>query len=81
VRALMEAGADPNAGPARTRTALMEAARKGHATVVRRLLEAGADPDAQMEDSRNEGKTALRFALEAGHTETARLLREADAQR
>ena len=60
-------------------TALMLAARCGHAECARLLLE--ADADRTLRD--NKGKTALEVAEEKGHAEVAALLRqeaEPDAQ-
>ena len=57
-------------------TALMYAARGGHATVLRRLLE----PNGVNVDERNkEHATALYIACREGHTECVRLLVEAGA--
>lgn len=57
-------------------TALMYAARGGHANVLRRLLE----PDGLNVDERNkEHATALYIACREGHTECVRLLVEAGA--
>lgn len=52
------------------RTAIMFAAEKGHAAIVKRLLGAGADPHVR--DTR--GITALSLARKGGHTEVVKLL-------
>ena len=53
-------------------TALMRAASRGHATVVRRLLRAGA----QLDLSTPSGLTALKMAKKQGHHECVSILRE-----
>ena len=80
VRALLEAGADPNAVSAdidRERgvlwPALHTAAAKGHAGVVRALLGAGAAHDALT----NEGETALQLARSRDHHSCVAVLEEA----
>ncbi|KAG7300118.1 hypothetical protein JYU34_015660 [Plutella xylostella] len=52
------------------RTGLMAAASHGHADAARQILQCGAD--AQQKDAN--GKTAYDYAVENGHTETAKLL-------
>jgi ankyrin repeat protein len=58
------------------RTALHEASRNGHATVVERLLQC---PDCNIDASDSEGMTALQQAAECGHTEVIRILLRANA--
>jgi ankyrin repeat protein len=58
-------------------TALIVAAARGHAAIVRRLLDRGADKDA-VDDS---GWTALRHAKDAGHEEVVEILRGAGASK
>lgn len=90
--ALLNAGADPDAPPSRSllrrdpdepshrlfagRTALLVAAERGHAQVVRALLEGGANLLACLAQS---GASALMLAAGEGHLETCRALLEADA--
>jgi Ankyrin repeats (3 copies) len=57
-------------------TALMHAARCGHAQIVRLLLEHGADPNL----TRNDKFTALALAAFFGHTETVKTLMEFGAR-
>ena len=57
-------------------TALMQAARCGHAQIVRLLLEHGADPNL----TRNDKFTALALAAFFGHTETVKILMEFGAR-
>ncbi len=57
-------------------TALMQAARCGHAQIVRLLLEHGADPNL----TRNDKFTALALAAFFGHTETVKTLMEFGAR-
>src|ERR1051325_2353631 len=68
--AIMSHGVDVNARNEHGMTALMRAARVGHAGVVRALLEHGADPNL----ARNDKFTALALAAFFGHTETVRIL-------
>lgn len=57
-------------------TALMQAARCGHAQIVRLLLEHGADPNL----TRNDKFTALALAAFFGHTESVKTLMEFGAR-
>ncbi|KAJ5807643.1 hypothetical protein N7447_011099 [Penicillium robsamsonii] len=59
-------------------TALMQAARRGHRSVVEQLLEHGARVDAKD----RLGRSALSWAAESGHTEAVKLLlmKHADVQ-
>jgi len=68
--ALLEWGADPGASDDSGYTALMMAAGRGHAGVVRELLTRGADPDKEL----FLGLTALDYAIGYGHAEVVRLL-------
>eukprot|EP00937_MAST-01D_sp_MAST-1D-sp2_P005282 g5282.t1 len=72
VAALLECGADVDVRDGVGRTALMAAALRGDATLCEALLSAGASRKVQ--DARE--KTAVVHALEAGHLETAGLLRD-----
>jgi ankyrin repeat protein len=65
-RALLAAGVDPNAKNDYRESALIVAARKGHAEVVDLLLGAKAKIDA-----RSEGYTALHWAALEGHAAVA----------
>ena len=65
-------GAHVNARNKHGMTALMRAARNGHALMVRALLERGADPNMV----RNDKFTALALAAFFGHTETVKILVE-----
>ena len=58
-------------GGSTSSTALMVVARQGHPSVARQLLGAGANAKIRNVD----GKTALQFAKEKGHTECVRGLR------
>jgi Ankyrin repeats (3 copies) len=70
VAAILSRGVNVNARNEHGMTALMRAARNGHAAVVRTLLEHGADPNI----ARNDKFTALALAAFFGHTETVRIL-------
>ena len=67
---LLDADACPDRGNANGATPLFIAAQQGRLASVRLLIEAGAD-DTLTAD----GKTALRWAEQNGHTEVAALLR------
>ncbi len=56
--ALLDAGAEADAAQHGGWTALMSAAKHGHAGLVRRLVAAGADPDTEADD----GQTARTLA-------------------
>jgi ankyrin repeat protein len=73
VRALLDAGADPNARSASGGTPLHTAAFTGNVTVVRMLLAAGSDVTA--EDGR--GHTPLDVARERSRSEAAAVLHDA----
>ena len=76
VRALLRAGAVPDATDRSGWTALHEAAHKGDLALARALLDAGATPDVR---SRGRG-TALDVAERAGQNAIAELLRERGAR-
>ena len=71
VRALIDAGADPNAQSEEGGTPLMNAAWFGCSDSVRELLRRGADP--RMSDSK--GRTARGCASERGHKDVEELLK------
>ena len=73
---VMSRGVDVNARNEHGMTALMRAARQGHAAMVRALLEHGADPNV----ARGDKFTALALAAFFGHTETVRILIEHGAK-
>lgn len=73
VRALLDAGTDPDTAHRYGATALTFASDKGHTEVVRLLLERGADPDVQ---DTFYHQTPLGWALGKGHLEIAVLLVE-----
>lgn len=73
VRALLAAGADPNARQQGAFTAIHAAAQNGDAQMLEDLLAAGADPSL----ATDEGKQAIDFATEAGHDAIAARLRDA----
>jgi hypothetical protein len=79
VRALLAGGATVNALDSTGRTALHDAAERGHATIVRLLLAAGADRTIQAGDER----TPYEIADDEGHDDVTELLRsprEADQE-
>ena len=69
---LLQHGADVNAQDGAGRTALIVAGQTGDTALCDLLLKRGA----QRSPVEAAGKTALSCALEAGHMDTARLLRE-----
>ncbi len=72
VQVLVEKGTILNpSGEFSDHPALSAAARHGHLKIVKLLVEYGADPLHRNE----EGKSALDFAMEAGHGEVAKYLR------
>ena len=71
VRLLLQHGADPNLDLPGSGLALVSAAAKGNAEVVKALLDAHADPAKR--DARS-GLTALAQAAEAGQMDVVRLL-------
>jgi ankyrin repeat protein len=77
VRALLDAGADPNHGNAHGWTALHQAGYSGLPLLVTMLLRAGARPDVF---ARGDGGTPLVVALFWGHRDTADLLAEQGIQ-
>lgn len=70
IRLLVAAGADLNAQDQKGESALMKAAKQGHAALVALLLAAGAN--RELRDKR--GKTALSKAMKNRHMDVARLL-------
>jgi ankyrin repeat protein len=85
-RALLQQGADPNAGFCRdgysNLTPLMFAAEGGHAAVLRVLLAAGARLKARdrfVSPGDGGGETALEYAVRGRHPEAAQVLLEAGA--
>jgi len=76
VRALIEAGHDPNCLDDFGRLGLTAACRGGHLGCVRMLLELGADANAvEREDAfPDEGRSPLAAAAEMGHLEVVELL-------
>ncbi len=70
VKVLLDAGADPNIRNEVGRTALHNAAQKGHNNIIRQLLKAGADVNAIYDDN----KTALSRALWGQHDKAAKIL-------
>lgn len=74
VRALVAAGADPNAesGTGEEGLPLCAAACWGHVDTVRELLAAGADPN--LREDNGSGRTAAEWAEAGGHHRTLELL-------
>ncbi|MCI8372799.1 MAG: hypothetical protein HFI75_10495 [Lachnospiraceae bacterium] len=60
-------------------TALHEAARNGHADMLRVMLEKGADPNVTMDEPADAGNTPLHVACENGKAEAVRVLMAAGA--
>lgn len=73
---LIEAGADVDSVDHEGRTALMQAAEEDIQRSLKALLEGGADPYIK----NHQGQTALMIARQHGHTESSRLLKEAQAK-
>ena len=71
LKALLDAGADPEKRAGDGSTALVNAAFKGHDDIARELIMAGADKRA-----RSAGMTAEDFAERFGHLSTAAVIRE-----
>jgi ankyrin repeat protein len=80
VKFLVEHGANVNAaatlGGYTGYTALIYASERGHVNVVKYLIKHGANINAKKKN----GDTALSLAENNGHTEVARILREAGAR-
>ncbi|MBP9899979.1 MAG: ankyrin repeat domain-containing protein [Verrucomicrobiota bacterium] len=75
VASMLDAGADINALDGHGQTALMNAAHKGHAEVVRLLSKRGANLD----HTAKFGLSALMLAVIADHPEVVRVLVDAGA--
>jgi hypothetical protein len=75
LKALLKAGAQPNAADRRGERALPLAVRAGRMEIARTLLEQGADPDARGAD----GTTPLAIVALSGNARIARLLLKAGA--
>lgn len=73
IEALLDAGAEINAASRQGLTALHVAAALGLCKVVRLLLARGADP--ALRDEGFAGAAPFDYAVQAGHTEVAELLR------
>lgn len=91
LKLLLARGANPNATNCYNRTALIWAADKAYAPVVKLLIEAKAD--VNIKDVENyrydkdgkrigaiEGQTALSYAKKAGHNDIVKLLEDAGAK-
>jgi ankyrin repeat protein len=76
VKALLAAGANPNAKPDGY-TPLIMATRTGNLAVIRALLAAKADVDSRWNVN---GRTALLEGIRSGHIEVMRVLLEAGAR-
>ena len=70
VRAVLEAGADPNAGQQQGFRPIHEAGNSGNRELAELLMRYGADPSLK----NDEGRTAISLAREKGHTEFANWL-------
>lgn len=70
VKALLDAGADPNARNASGGTPLHTAGFTGNIAIVQMLLAAGADPTI----ADDKGQTPLDYARDRGHSEAAALI-------
>ena len=70
VRAVLEAGADPNAAQQQGFRPIHEAGNNGNRELAELLMRYGADPSLK----NDEGKTAITLAREKGHTEFANWL-------
>jgi DNA-binding transcriptional regulator YdaS (Cro superfamily) len=75
LRAMLDAGVDPNVRSSTGATPLMRAAELGHTEVVQLLLERGADVNARD----RQGNSALKLARAARHPGVVALLRNAGA--
>ncbi len=75
VRSLLDGGGDVHSRDWIGLTAVMAAAREGHADVVEFLIAAGADVNEDIN-----GTTALEYALARGHEEAVLVLIEAGAE-
>lgn len=67
VRAVLEAGADPNAAQQQGFRPIHEAGNNGNRELAELLMRAGADPSLK----NDEGKTAISIAREKGHADFA----------
>jgi ankyrin repeat protein len=76
VKALLQAGANPNLQRGEGWTVLMTASEGGYKEIVKLLLQAGATPDLK----NSCGYTALMYASIEGHTECVQLLLQAGAK-
>lgn len=77
VELLLKHGADPNAALRVEKfTPLFEAARRGYTEIVKLLIEYGTDINVETKNR----QTPLIAAINEGHTDTARVLREAGAR-
>ncbi|MBE0336034.1 ankyrin repeat domain-containing protein [Paenibacillus sp. 23TSA30-6] len=73
---LLQHGANPDVQGEFYRTALMSAAKNGFTDIVAALLKAHADPTLQ-DDSEDGKHTALQYAVQAGHKDIVKLLKNA----
>jgi ankyrin repeat protein len=79
VKALLEAGADPNIADKGGYTPLISAAMDGDYEVARFLLQKKADPNLQASSGPRKGITALMSAAAKGHLQVAALLIDSGA--